>query len=245
MATPSKEVATIGTRFPALAGQDSEALDIVRANIGDGELNVLDLDAIGIPPGGGTSWEIPSLEGSTSVKELEGVIVAWRSPRTYYMLSIDESGGGQPPDCSSDDGVFGNGLFGPGSEGNPTGKCESCPMNVWGSADGDSKGKACREARQLFMLTEGSVLPLSVSLPPTSIRPLKQYMLRLASSGTFYYGVTTKLALEPQSSGGRKWSVAIPSLGERLEPAQVEAAKAVGESLRAAMSRPAPATPAE
>lgn len=244
MATGKGEVEVAGaSSFPVLAGGGEEILAIIRENVGEDGIGVLDLDSIGIPGGGGTSWEVPSLEGTDSVKALDGVIVGWRSPRFFYHLSIDETGGGQAPDCASDDGVIGVGEFQAGSEGNPSGQCATCPKNEWGSAL-DSKGeptrgKACRETRQLFMLLPGSVLPISVTVPPTSIKPMKQYLLRLASNSVPYYGAVTRLELEPQQDGGRKWSVVKPSLVEVLAPELTAAAKQMGQSLQTAARRPA------
>lgn len=217
-----------------LPGSDFDALEVVTTNIGAGGMSVMDLDQVGIPAGGGSAWEVPDLDGTETIKELEGVIVAWKSPRTFYRKSIEETGGGEAPDCWSDDGESGVGEFGPGSEGNPSGKCADCPMNQWGSDLGGGRGKACREHRQLFVLRPGSVLPIVVNLPPTSIKPLRQYMLRLASKGVHYYSVTTKLTLESKSDGGRKWSAVHPALGERLSVEQAAVAHQIGESLKAA-----------
>lgn len=222
------------TQYPMLFDDDStEFMQVLQENFGDSGPQTSDLDRIGIPPGGGTSWEVPSLEGSDAQKVLEGIIVAWQSPRVYWAQSIDErEGEAQPPECSSPDGVFGRGMYGPGSEGNPTGRCDSCPMNAWGSAGDGSRGKACQERRSLYMLLPNGILPVLVGLPVTSITPLRKYFLRLASQGIPYYGVTTRLALERVTKGGRTWSVVVPSMGARIPPEEIGAVIAFGETMR-------------
>lgn len=235
------EVPAEGSRFPALSGGGStEVLEILRENVGDGGFNVTDLDFVGIPAGGGSNWEIPSLEGPTSAREIEGVMVAWRGPRAFWVTSVDEAGDETtPPDCSSFDGNLGVGMYGVGSEKNMSGECATCPMNEWGSSLSGGNGKACRETRQLMMVLPGSVLPIVVGLPPTSIFNLRKYMLRLAGSGRPHYAVTTKLTLDPQQKGGQRWSVVVPSMGVDLTPEEKAGAKALGDTLRAGMQRQA------
>ena len=227
-----KELVPIGEQYPVLAGASSGVADIIAENIGDGGINPSDLDRVKIPAGGGTSWEVPSLEGSESLKELEGIVIAWSGPRVYWAVSLDDRDDGDvgAPDCFSDDGKVGIGMFGAGSDGNPTGGCRECPMAEWGSKDPDpaitSGAPACREQRLLYLLRPDSLLPLTVVLPPTSIRPFRNYMMRLSGAAVPYYGVVTKMGLETQKSGALKWSTVLPTVGRRLSEEEI---KAVGE----------------
>lgn len=223
-------------RFPALIGESgAEFRAMLEENLGGEGLRPGDLDRIKMPAGGGLAWEVPTIDGEDSVKELEGIIVTWQSPRSYWRESLDDTGGGQPPDCASTQGVFGDGEYGPGSDENPSGRCDQCPMNEWGSAD-DGRGKACKEQRLLYLLRENSILPVLVALPPTSIQPLRKFMLRLASEGIPYYAVTTKLGLNRVSGEKFTYSVADPKLGKRLSPEVAAAAKEYGEKLKAMAS---------
>ena len=192
------------------------------------------------------SWEIPTLDGLESSKELRGVIVAVRKPRTYWETSIDDGEDSSPPNCSSDDGVLGFGDYGVGSDLNPSGQCKNCPMDQWGSGltiedkakrkDGGRRGpKACREQRQLFMLLPGSMLPTSVTLPPSSIRPVRQYLMRLVNAQQMYYTVETVLTLEAKNEGGRRWSVVDAKRGDSLSPDQVSAVRSYSESIKGAL----------
>lgn len=235
MASSSKqELATTETEaYPVLLEHSGEFADVIRENFGDEGVQPSDLDRITIPAGGALSWAVPTIDGEDAVKEIEGIIVAWQSPRAYWESRLEDSGGGQPPDCASDDSKFGNGAYGPGSESNPSGECAVCPMNAWASAD-DGKGKACKEMRLLFILQPQGVLPVTVALPPTSIQPLRKYFLRLASAGVPYYGVTTKLGLK-RVTGQYTYSVVEPRMGSRLDVSHQDAAKVYGESIKKSM----------
>ncbi len=72
-----------------------------------------------------------------------------------------------------------------------------CPLNAFGTArkpDGSrGRGKACKEAKLLFLLREGCRLPDVVSVPASGLKALRQYQLKL---GLPYWSVLTSLALE-------------------------------------------------
>lgn len=229
---------SITSNYPVLAGDsgDSALLDVMNENLGGSGVQSFDLDRITIPAGGGIAWEVPTLDGADSVQTLEGIVVAWRGPRAYWAQSLEESGGGSAPDCSSDDGVKGVGAYGVDSESNPTGECGKCPMNEWGSGS-EGRGRACSESRQIFMLLPGRALPVVVSLPVTSIAPFRKYMLRLAGEGIPYYGTVTRLGLRKVESGsGIKYSVVEPKKGESLNQDERASAKSYGETLRKSFS---------
>ena len=222
------------TDYSIVQASTEDLAEIIQENIG-GALNQFDLDRIGMPAGGGQTWTVPTLEGEEDRKAIEGIIVYWKEPRAYWTESFDASGGGTPPDCSSPDGYQGTGLFGPGSEHNPTGECAKCPMSQWGSDD-RNRGQACKQMRVLFMVQPEDMLPVAVVLPPTSIRPMKKYMLRLASRSIPYWGVITRIELtREKNADGINYSVANPSLGSRLTPDQAEEIKHYSHSIRAAL----------
>lgn len=243
---PSTEVATVSggsENYPILSDDGGGIAEILEENFGGDGINQGDLDRVKIPAGGGTTWEVPDLEaedGLRSERALEGVIVAWQKPRTYWATKAGD-GDPQPPDCSSPDSEIGMGLYGPGSAENPTGECATCPMNEWGSAVSDDgkpgRGKACKEQRLLYLLQPHGILPLMLNLPPTSIQPLRKYLVRLASARIPYYAVSTKFTLKKETAGSNNYSTVVPSMGERLSPEQAKAAKALGESIIASSRR--------
>lgn len=214
----STEIATISSTYAVLKSDPEELRSVLAANVGDGGLGAFELDRVRVPAGGGKAWEVPGLDGSDTIKEIEGVIVAWRDARAYWQADLDASGGGTPPDCSSSDGVRG--------VGDPGGVCMACPMAQFGSATKAGKqarGQACKQTRMLFMVRPGDSLPIVVVAPPSSLKAVKQYFLRLASQAIPFYGVVTALGLEPdKSKDGITYSKVAPKLVSRLEPAERE-----------------------
>jgi hypothetical protein len=164
-----------------------EIKDAIVANLGESRVTAGELDRIKIPPGGGTSWTVEGLDGEETLKELSGIIVAWRDTRVYWSVPMEESAGSAPPDCSSLDARIG--------VGKPGGDCLRCPLAQFGSDDG-GVGQACKLVRQLFLVRENNLLPVVVHLPPSSIKPAKQYLMRLASLGVPTYHVVTNIGLE-------------------------------------------------
>jgi hypothetical protein len=198
-------------------------IDILRENVGD-KTSRLDLETVRVPTAGGLTWTIPDVEGERSEKVLRGIVVHQTPVRGYWAEIFDTSGGGTPPTCYSDDGKTGL--------GNPGGKCATCPLNQWGSDRRGGNGKACREMRLLFMIRENTVLPMVVVMPPTSVRPAREYFTRLAMRPLPYWGVMTEIGLEQERShAGIKYSKASFRMAERLSPDEVARIKAYREAL--------------
>ena len=119
-------------------------------------------DRVKLPAGGGTAFEIPSAEGDKY------------------------TGGNNPPDCGSFDGV--NGI------GNPGGDCQNCPYNKFGSGDGQSK--LCKNKRMLYILREGELFPITISLPTGSLKSFTNYVKSQLSRGRKLNQVVTKITLK-------------------------------------------------
>lgn len=100
------------------------------------------------------------LEGQT-VKELNGYIVYKHNANAYYEGEYD--GGGNMPDCASS-----NALNPDAGENIQSNICQICPKNQWGSAPGDSKGKACNNNVILYILLDGDEIPSVIRVRPTS-----------------------------------------------------------------------------
>jgi hypothetical protein len=206
----------------------AELREAIGANFADDELTPNDLDRVRVPSGGGTAWAIPTLEGDEDmVKQIEGVIVHYRPARAYWSQSLDESGGGSPPDCSAPDGKHG--------VGEPGGACAACPLNQFGSASDGGRGKACKEMRLLFILKPDSLLPLVLVLPPTSIKPFKKYLQRLTSAAVPYSKVQSTIGLEKtKNKDNIEFAQATFKVVEKLDPASADHVAAYAESMRAA-----------
>jgi hypothetical protein len=180
----------------AIATQGDKVQAVLQANLGGDKINQFDLDKVSVPSGGGIAWEIPSLTGTDTVNEIEGVIVGWKPVRSLYLTKY--TGGSEPPDCSSDDGITGFGD--PLEKGIEERRaCAECPNNQWGS-DPDGTGKRCSERRLLFILRKNDQIPIMVVVPPSSLKNVKSYFLRLTQNNVPFYGVITGLTLEKDKS---------------------------------------------
>lgn len=154
-----------------------------------------------IPGGGVLQFELPGEdpENPDYVQTLEGVILFNHSANSYWPAG-SEYDDNTPPQCQSVDGKVGY--------GDPGGICEACDYNKFGSDP--NGGKACKNMRVLYLLRSGEMMPIQLSLPPTSIRPyttfvnsafllrgrrvcsgLVQIGLRKGASNGFTYSVAT------------------------------------------------------
>ncbi len=214
-------IEVVESKYLVLQG-DSDIVEIVQENLGSEGVSAYDLDRVKIPAGGATAFEVPTLEGEESVKEIEGIIIFWKTARAYWPEKFN--GENNPPQCSSVDGEVG--------QGNPGGYCSKCPLAQFGSAE-NGKGQACKQMRQMFIVRENDILPLVITLPPTSIKPAKQYFMRLASKGIKYTHAVTRITLEKAKSGdGITYSKAAFALVKQLEPAVCTKIDAFTESIR-------------
>ena len=224
----AKELAVNETAQFLVLENAQGAIEALKSNLEGENLSPMDLDRVGVPAGGGVSWCIPTLDGDENTPEIVGVIVAVQNCRA--MWQGDFTGGGDPPDCSSDDAVTG--------VGDPGGNCKLCPLAQFGS-DSRGKGQACKSIKRIFLLRPASMLPLVVTLPPTSIRPATRYLLRLAGAGLKYQAAVTRIILEKtKNSEGIAYSVATFALAGKLDPGQTQAMENYAQAMGPLLRRP-------
>lgn len=149
-------------------------------------------ERIKIPSGGGTVFEVPGENPNEpdTVKEFSAVILYHHPLYAYY--SSKYTGGSNPPDCGSFDGITG--------EGNPSGNCASCPHNQFGT--GENGSKACKNRRRVYVLREGEIFPLLLSLPTGSLKEFSRYIKRLLSKGKKSNAVVTRFTLKKATNAG-------------------------------------------
>ncbi len=198
------------SQYPALTSGASQ-MEVIKQNMGGEDITPEDLTRIKLPLGGSVTWLVPTAEGETPMKVLEGILVHITRRRAYWRdsQSVD------PPDCSSKDCRVG--------VGDPGGDCLACPNDKWESAINDDgskgKGKACSVRKLLFLLRPGQLLPDIVSAPPTSLKVLHNWQLKL---GVPYYSFVTRLTLQKEQEGRNEWSTIVPAKGEPLGPDAVQ-----------------------
>jgi len=221
MSTDLIEASSFQEKFPVLVS-GSEQNKVVAANVAGEVIEVGDLDRIKVPTGGATTWTVVGIDGEKSEKALEGVIIHVARRRAYWE---DNNPTGEQPDCASLDCTTG--------VGDPGGACLECPLNQWGSAvkqDGShGRGKACKETALLFLLRPDSNLPEIVSVPPGSLKPVKQYRLRLKVP---YWGCITRLELTAVTNkDGIKFAQIAPSFVGTLGAGAARMAKEYADTL--------------
>jgi hypothetical protein len=172
----------------------------------NGTLEPWDLVRVHVPPGGGTIWRVPGINGPEPVDQLEGVIPYWRDTRALWHRSPEEDAPGAPPDCSSRDAITG--------VGDPGGPCRDCRFAAFGSAS-NGRGQKCRLTRELFFVRPEDHIPLIVVVAPSSYKAIRQFMLGLKE---LHYHVVVGLRLSAVLQPGRNYSRIEPRLLGRVDP---------------------------
>ena len=155
---------------------------------------------IKIPSGGGKFFEIPTddPDNPESATTLEGVILHHHAHCAYWTESNDDED--NKPMCSSLDGKVGI--------GEPGGACATCQLNTYGTA-AKGAGKACKNMRVIYLLRSGEYLPIQINLPPTSIKPFKDfYSKAFALRRRAPYGSIVRIGLKQENNGKEDYSVA-------------------------------------
>jgi len=218
--------------YAVMTMDTTDLREVIDENLGGHNIEANDLDKVTVPAGGSTTWVIPTLDGEIETKTLEGILVYFAYKKAYWAQSFEESGGGTVPDCVSDDCITGQAM----TPNGPGGLCEACPFNKFGS-DG-RKGKACRDMIHLYMLRPDSLLPLIVVVPPTSIKPIRQFMYRLTAARKRYTDIVIGLSLEKtKNDQGITYSVIKPQKIADLTPEQAKQVRAYAEAIRPALQR--------
>jgi len=160
------------------------------------------MDRIKMPSGVSKYFTVPGDgEEEQQVTEISGIVLHSHPAYAYYTTSYQ--GGSNPPDCGSFDGKMGM--------GNPGGDCRECPHNRYGSG-GDGQGKACQNRRMLYILQEGELLPMMLSLPVGSVRKFEDFVkLWFAKHMKLPHQFVTKITLKKahSSTTNRDFSQAV------------------------------------
>ena len=197
---------------------NNNALDIIRANLKSQPLTLDLFDLVKSPSGGSTVFEVPGLAGNEAAMELTGIVLDYTTPRAYW--DTPDPVEGTPPVCMSPNSIISH-----------DGKaCALCPLNDFGSKDGDSNAKACKESVLLFLLRPNSIIPLLVRVPVTSKGRFLKYSTRLLSTLTPLSSVVTKITLEKATSKqGKPYALFNFQTVSTLSPEEASQARAFGQ----------------
>lgn len=140
------------------------------------------------------------------------------TPRAYW--DTPDPVEGTPPVCMSQNSII-------SYDGRP---CAHCPYNDFGSKDGGSGAKACKESILLFLLRPNSIIPLLVRVPVTSKPRFLKYATRLLSTLTPISSVVTKITLEKATSKqGKPYALFNFQMANSLSPEEADRARNFGQ----------------
>lgn len=196
----------------------NNALEILKENLKNQQLSFQLFDIVKSPSGGSTVFSVPGLAGDEAEKELTGIILDYTTPRAYW--DTPDPVEGTPPVCLSRNSII-------SEDGKP---CSHCPFNDFGSKDGDSGAKACKESVLIFLLRPNNIIPLLVRIPVTSKMLFLKYTTRLLSTLTPISGVVTRITLEKVTSKqGKPYALYHFEAVSALSPEEAATAKAFGQ----------------
>ena len=196
----------------------SDALGIISENLKNQQLSPALFDVIKSPSGGVTSFSVPGLSGDDMEKELTGIILDYTTPRAYW--DTPDPVEGTPPVCFSSDSLVSH-----------DGKaCNRCVYNDFGSRDGDSPAKACKESVAIYLLRPDSIMPIIVRVPVSSKLIFQRYMTRLVGRMIPLSGVVTKITLEKATNKtGQPYALYNFEAVNLLDPDEAANARAFGQ----------------
>lgn len=195
----------------------TNAMEIINENLKNQPLSYQLFDIIKSPTGGGTVFTVAGLSGDEIQKELTGIILDYTSPRAYWETANPVEG--TPPTCYSSDSLI-------SFEGKA---CSPCIYNEFGSKEGDSPGKACKEQVVLYLLRPDNIMPVIVRIPASSKFIFQRYMTRLIGRLIPLYGAVTKITLEKATSKtGQAYAQFNFEAVKLLSPEETANAKAFG-----------------
>ena len=213
--TPDTSPAPLESTYLALT---NNALDIIRANLKSQPLSLDLFDIVKSPSGGSTVFSVPGLSGDEPAKELMGIVLDYTTPRAYW--DPPDPVEGTPPVCLSQNSII--------SEDGKA--CAHCPFNTFGSKDGESNAKACKESVLLFLLRPNNIIPLLVRVPVTSKPRFLKYSTRLLSTLTPISSVVTRITLEKVTSKqGKPYALFNFEAVGTLSPEEAAQAKVFGQ----------------
>lgn len=202
------------TEYAAL---NRNALEIIEENLKNQPMSLQLFDIVKSPSGGSTVFTVPGISGDEVEKSLTGIILDYTMPRAYW--DTPDPVEGTPPVCFSEDSIVSH-----------DGKsCRECPYNDFGSKDGESCAKACKESVVLFLLRPGSIMPLVVRVPASSKRAFQRYTARLIGKMIRISGVVTRITLMKKTSrNGQPYAAYCFEALDELSPEAAERAREYG-----------------
>lgn len=188
----------------------------------DGINPALLIERVKVPAGGGIAWEITDADGNAdTAKEITGVIVD-SHPANAMWFTEDMTGDNKNPDCASNDGKIGS-VYG---------DCATCQYNEFGT--GKNGGKLCKNTVQVFILRDGAIFPVMISVPASSIKAWNTYKAsRLLAKGKKPGDVITRVTLKKsENKDGITFSEIVFNMAGNLDKATAAALRDYAQQIR-------------
>lgn len=207
------------------AALNSNTIDIIKQNLKNQPLSIQLFDTVKAPSGGTTVFTVPGIAGDEIEKSITGIILDYTTPRAYWETSDPVEG--TPPTCYSTNNII-------STDGK---NCSTCPFNTFGSRNGESLAKACKESVVLLMLRPGNIMPLAVRIPVSSKLIFQRYVTRLIGKMLPLSGVVTRITLDKTTNkSGQPYAVYNFEVADVLPADEAAAAKAFGENFMAVVN---------
>lgn len=214
--------------FRVMTSSRDEVRDIIRLNLQGSKISSTDIPRIKVPTGGSTTWQVPTLDGETNAKSVEGIVVCYTDRRAFWP---GQEVTGQPPSCRSDDMVRGIGVRKEGDDPGPH-ECDSCEFAQFGSG-ARGRGQACKQVRSVYLMQPDIYLPIALNLPPTSLKSTRQWFLRLAQYGVRFDSIVTGFKLEKKTNpDGQAYAIVNPYKVRDLSPEEEKFFRWYGSEIR-------------
>ena len=147
-------------------------------------------------------------DDSSAAAEIVGIIILSHKCNAYWTGKFGSGGdAAKQPDCASMDDKTGIVAA--------TGECRDCATAPTISSTArpmEGRGKACKNMRRLYILREGDLLPMVLSLPATALRAYDNYRTRLVNIRKTAMGVVTKISLKnAKNADGTEYSTPVSS----------------------------------
>ena len=108
---------------------------------------------------------------------------------------------------------------------------QDLPVAKFGS--GENGGMACKQKRRMYLLREGEMLPIIMTLPTGSLGEFTKYVTRLVTKGMKANQVVTKFSLKRvQNSTGINYRQVVCSVDRPLSPEEKKNIAAMTEQVK-------------
>ncbi len=230
--------AVVEEEYLLLKSSPEEVEQAIKATSGR-RVRVFDLERASLPGGKGKpSWIVTGgPEGEEFRDDITGIIIGIRDWRTWWRDAFGDGKKG-PPSCASDDAINGHGDRSlDGSDGPGVHDCLTCKWAKFGSNQKGGRGQDCSERRVIFLLTQETIYPMLLILPPTSIKPIDSYRMALEGRMKPLYLYEVTLGIEKdKNTDGVDFSRIVLKRNRILSGDQLDRLKQISSSFQATMS---------